>query len=1238
MPQVQFEILGLTLIPPIILLQGEAVSEFERTFYNVSLIVNDGPGPLTGLTARPLLPNATDIHIQIFLRGALNNTLLPGNHLIMDIRVATSAILSGSFLVSIEAMEGTSLQVIANLEIDSILPSLTIDPPVLTTRIVRGSSRIFQFNVTNSGRALARDVGAILPDTNFISFVSFGTLQEGNLQLENGESALLSILVQSPTDQQLGEIDATIIVVSSEVYTPLPISVIVSSDLLMNLTILVEDEYTYFANGRPLVSDAVVTIINLQRNIQLAQTTDANNGSTDFINIFEDRYEMIVEAPSHRTLRQIVVTSITSPVITVFIERQTVVYSWSVTPITYQDVYLISIEADFETRVPVPVVTVTPHEINLDELEDGNITSFQLNITNHGLIRADNVGIQLPRHPFLEFSTDIESLGHLEPLSSVIVSIQSTRKSRQRRNAFNRLGDDLAEAVNWAIYVVDVVHSYVCNEPQFRNTPVVLKQSTICGSQLSQPIGNTIPTPGNRGADPVYYTPINPSGSLTPGIAYFTLVDSRLDGQFDFGTFSFKGYSNQARFVCNPCVTSLLECLRPSPVDLLLMNVPFSGCISLATKGINPLDSILDALEWANCPLSFNFVGFARCAHKNSLISNCLGSSSSSRNKRNVRRIVIDLAEALYPIQQSIDLGIEVLGDEVWISVGDPLWVSTVLRPFLDDQSESGILISSSELSSILVSPPLNGTTVEMVARMVERINNTIHGWSSGQLEPLEISNMASFRTVQELTETISMYNDIAINKGFSSYLDAYNFASGEISQIRNFEEEAGVCAVVRIRIEQELAITREAFLAKLEIDNLEDFPLEQITIQIVITDVITGDLATHLFSIGNGTLSGSLSNGVSEDNEWFLPSGLTGSVQWIIVPYSEAAPDSDHVYNVGGSFSYALNDEDITVPLYPTPIVVTPDPSLLVHYFWERNVIADDPFTDDIEASVPFTLGVAVKNGGFGTAYDLQISSAQPEIIDNERGLLISFMIIGTMIGFQNVSLSLTVILGDLAPNTTTVARWYIISSLQGEFMRYTATFENLNPLGDPKLSIIDDLQIHELIRNVAIYTSEEEDDILDFLVNDINDYMAFPDALYSSKTLQKYNVSVGTVVSVQANSDRGTSIVVFTSSNITGWVYYRYEDTQDILTNTAPLMNSTKHEGNLTVAIPSQNSWITRDYDPITGAETFYLHILDFIEITDEVLFTFELCTIDCPAPGLPFILPSVKRKNYMYLYIIT
>ena len=180
--------------------------------------------------------------------------------------------------------------------------------------------------------------------------------------------------------------------------------------------------------------------------------------------------------------------------------------------------------------------------------------------------------------------------------------------------------------------------------------------------------------------------------------------------------------------------------------------------------------------------------------------------------------------------------------------------------------------------------------------------------------------------------------------------MDAFSFARNEVIQNREREGQEGVCAVVRIRIEQELAITREAFLTRLEIENQEDSPLEQTGLEIIITDSETGQQATHLFSIGGETLSGSLRD---TSTGWYLASEMTGSAEWLIIPYSEAAPDSDRVYDVGGTLRYLTDGNTITVPLLPSLITVRPDPSLLVHYFWERYVVGDDPFTDEVEPSV---------------------------------------------------------------------------------------------------------------------------------------------------------------------------------------------------------------------------------------------------------------------------------------------
>ena len=1215
LPQASWNVLGMRANPSSISLRGEAFNgQLDRTFYDVAMITSDGQGSLSGLSAYASLPSTMGINIEVYLRGFPSNvTLDPGEQLAMDIRIILTRLLRGSFPVIVESSEGTRLQLVVSLQIEAVLPSLLIEPPRLNTRIVRGIPRSFEFNVTNIGRNVATNVRAVLPNTNFVSLLSFGNAQqsEGSLRIGSGESAILSILAQTPATQQLGEIGISIAVISSEVSRSISMTLTVSSNSLLNFTVIVEDEYTYFAEGRPLVDNAIVTLINYQRNIRARQSTEAGNGTTVFVDIYEDRYEMFVEADGHRSQRQVIITSIDEPMVMIFLERQAVRYTWNVIPVPYEDNYIIPIVAEFETHVPIPVVTVTPAEIDLDNLESGRVAFFQMNITNHGLIRADNVNLQLPTsHPTLNFSSSSSTLGDLEALSSVIVPVHVTRRSIQKRST-----------TAWVIYNINIEYSYFCNVRQFRQVSLPIRRRVVCQTQLGpalrcrdsfltqalcplQPIDDDTPTeppPPPRSPMTVFWL---------ERYDLFTLPDV---------TSYFSGITAITPFICDQCEAAIIGCL--STVVPNRDAVPPATCTP-SVQGSGSFGRIYASMNWVLCN-GGDLQRFVRCLISNDAFQKCGEAPPSNRRKRNAGLLLRDLIEAVYPIEQSMALTTEVLGDDRWISVGDADWVTRVFTPTLDDSSESGVLVSPTELSTILAAPPPNGTAIEMVRRMVERVNNTISGWSSGQLEPTNGSNIASFSLVQEISDRINASNQAAIEKGFSSYVDAYSFASAELNMLDNIEAEVGVCAIVRIRILQELTLTREGFEARLEIENQESSPLEQINIEIVITDAENGERATHLFSIGNGTLSGSVS---VMNGGWTLPSDMSGMIVWLMIPYSEAAPQSNHLYDVGGSFSYTVDGNNITVPLLPAPITVSPDPSLLVHYFLERHIVGDNPLTPATEASVPFTLGVAVRNAGYGTAYNLHISSGQPEVIDNERGLLINFMIIGANVGNDIVSPALTVMFGDLAPNTTTVARWYMLSSLQGIFSGYSATFENRNPLGDPRLSILDELETHVLTKDVMMYTGNEDDGILDFLVNDENDHQAYPDALYSSQTLNRYNVSAGVVMSVDATSNNETtSLFLRTSSNTTGWVYYRYEDIQGVLTSITSSVNGTKFEGRDNITIPPENAWITSEHDATTGVDTYYLHIFDYIN-TDEVAYNMELCITNCPVIQLP-----VKRKYY-------
>jgi hypothetical protein len=75
----------------------------------------------------------------------------------------------------------------------------------------------------------------------------------------------------------------------------------------------------------------------------------------------------------------------------------------------------------------------------------------------------------------------------------------------------------------------------------------------------------------------------------------------------------------------------------------------------------------------------------------------------------------------------------------------------------------------------------------------------------------------------------------------------------------------------------------------------------------------------------------------------------------------------------------YTLDGVEVVSVLWPDTITVTPDPLLVVKYFLQKDVYADDPFTPQIEPSIPFTLGLMIRNIGYGIAREMKITSAQP-------------------------------------------------------------------------------------------------------------------------------------------------------------------------------------------------------------------------------------------------------------------
>jgi hypothetical protein len=363
---------------------------------------------------------------------------------------------------------------------------------------------------------------------------------------------------------------------------------------------------------------------------------------------------------------------------------------------------------------------------------------------------------------------------------------------------------------------------------------------------------------------------------------------------------------------------------------------------------------------------------------------------------------------------------------------------------------------------------------------------------------------------------------------------------AGSMRNLKPVQKDAsqGVCAQVLLQINQSVVMARSAFAGTLEINDGGATSISNIQVTLTFLDGTNGD-ASDKFVI-EGPVLNTLT---AADGTGTLAGGATGSAVYTFIPTDDAAPTAPAAYQIGGTLTYNDSGQVVTVPLISAPITVYPEAKLDLLYFQQTDVYGPDAINPQLsEASQPFDLGLIVKNVGAGTAHNFQITSAQPQIVDNEKGLLINFTIIGTEVGDQPITPSLTANLGDISPGGSKEATWELLSSLAGQFISFNATFKHVDDMGNTNTSLINSVEIHPLTHQV-LANRPTDDDVPDFLVNDIPNPDKLPDTLYlSDGTVAAVNVVTSGVFDAPVGP--GHLQVQLTTTVNNGWNYIQLPD----------------------------------------------------------------------------------------------
>ncbi len=1183
-PQDQFTLIGFKVNPvgPMAIIEGESAA-------SSTVIENLSDVPLPGLAVE-----LVSVPPGVTVTPTLGANELPGNGqvtLAYGVAVANGITTGGLVRFRISTASGLSEDVELPVIVNALRPVLVATPSSLETGMRRGTQTTLRFDIINRGGRGTGPLRLLAPPLPWLTIAAGAEIPD----LAPGATNPVTLVLTPAADLPLGPYAGSLFAQGEQGSVTIPFNFRALSDANGDLLVEAVDEFTYYAEGEPRVNGATVVVFDAITGTEVARKTTGIDGLALFQNLREDYYRVEVSAPDHGSYRGThLVEAGKKADALAFLPRQTVRYRWTVEPIQIEDRTQITIETVFETAVPTPVVTMEPTVIDLSTVV-GDETQVDLTLTNHGLVTAKNSRFQLPTHPDWEFIPLITEVGDLPARSSLTVPMTirrltagagGGRTGASRRTAGVAAGGPcvVTGGLLWDLLCGPRLNTYTApvtfnnagtgcgggggggwigfggwgggfgggggpssgGGPSFIFNPPDISPPELCSCDLLPKVcmegGISVDLGGQVERLMTAILSKLPAARLTDASMSISLsgelctccVDNRLSWEGN----ATGSASLSAQVEIGPGVAAELPFEAPAPWE----DVAVSGR-ALAGIRLN-LSGNVEATYTRECGAGDKF-----CVNGSALLTAFAGAEFEGNASAGMNLSIggesgsISFAKVAFEGEVHGQIGIEGnLGANFsWCNDSG------------GEISACGNLVARANIGGSLKGTLPNGS--EVTREFGANGDRVLAGGECGSGGDSNLRRLARSTADIEgrITEPLPA--------------DLFPVPRNEIAAALNMDRPPdAVCARVKLKLEQEAVLTRDAFRAALEIENADPATLTDIGIELRFRNEAGNDVAT-LFGLRPPEISGI----TAIDGHGSLAGNTTGKSTWVLIPTRDAAGTTPIVYRIGGSLRYRHNGVLVTVPLADVPITVYPQPLLSLQYFHQRDVYSDDPFTPEVEPSIPYALGIFVRNSGAGEARNFRITSAQPQIVENERGLLIDFQLIGTQVAGESIQPSLTANFGSIAPGDIEVARWLFTSSLQGLFIDYSARFEHIDGLGNPRLSLIDEVSIHEMIRQVEAQGALD-DGKPDFLVNDVPDLNDLPDRLYLSdgSTNDVEVIALGSVDSPPSPSDLEVQL---TTSTVSGWVYLRVPEPSN---GSLQLRRIVRSDG---VELPLDKLWWTTD-----------------------------------------------------------
>jgi hypothetical protein len=425
---------------------------------------------------------------------------------------------SGQFSILFTSAEGASVTFSVSATMSALTAQLAANPASLSATMVEGSQTLVTFALTNTGGAASGPLSVNLPSG--VPWLSVATTQPIP-SLDPGQGCQITLALTPSLDLQLGPYSSDLVVEGTSASVAVPFEFTAVSTALGNLQVTVQDELSIYGTPPSNVADATVTVTDFLTGTQMGSQVTDTSGVVTFNDLTSAYYTVAVSAADHGSFSSTVLVQpgTTTPV-TAFLALQLVNYTWTVTPTTIPDTYDFTLTTVFVTKVPWPVVTVSPGAINLCDLvlADGS-AQVNLVITNSGLITAQGLQIVIDNsNPDWSIVPLTSNLGDLDAEAGILVPVTVTQLGTSTGPG---VGSTISASVNWYVAAL--------NATEYNSTPIFIYNANPANCNPS--VGSSTPVPpvyvgsnstgGGGGGGGGGGVPITP-GPVVPPVNYST--------------------------------------------------------------------------------------------------------------------------------------------------------------------------------------------------------------------------------------------------------------------------------------------------------------------------------------------------------------------------------------------------------------------------------------------------------------------------------------------------------------------------------------------------------------------------------------------------------------------------------------------------------------------------------------------------------------------------------------------